>query len=145
VPRSRYDDLNLRQRWWLEPIEDYELEIHYHPGKANVVADALSRKSQLNMLEATGLPLELLAEFEYLNLGFVEQEIRNGQKEDEGIKKIVKLLKEEKAPDFRIDQEGIVWFKHRLCVPDIQKIKNVILRESHESAYSIHPGGTKMY
>jgi hypothetical protein len=111
--------LNLRQRWWLEPIEDYELEIHYHPGKANVVADALSRKSQLNMLEATGLPLELLAEFEYLNLGFVEQEIRNGQKEDEGIKKIVKLLKEEKAPDFRIDQEGIVWFKHRLCVPDI--------------------------
>jgi len=57
----------------------------------------------------------------------------------------VKLLKEYKAPGFRIDQEGIVWFKHRLCVPDIQRIKDVMLKECHESAYSIHPGGTKMY
>jgi hypothetical protein len=52
-------------------IKDYELEIHYHPSKANVVAYALSKKSQLNMLEATELPLKLLAKFEYLNLGFV--------------------------------------------------------------------------
>jgi len=123
------------------------------------VAEALSRKSQLNMLEAIELPLELLAEFEYLNLGFVantqgtsmdveptlEQEIRNGQKEDEGIKKIVKLLREDKAPSFRIDQEGIVWFKHRLCVSDIQRIKDIILKEVQESSYSIHLGGTKMY
>ena len=75
----------------------------------------------------------------------LEQEIRNGQKEDEGIKKIVKLLREDKAPGFRIDQEGIVWFKHRLCVPDIQRIKDIILKEVHESSYSIHLGGTKMY
>jgi hypothetical protein len=45
-------ELNTRQRRWLELIKDYELEIHYHPGKANVVADALSRKSQVNMLAA---------------------------------------------------------------------------------------------
>jgi hypothetical protein len=42
----------MRQRRWLELIKDYELEIHYHPGKANVVVDALSRKSQVNMLAA---------------------------------------------------------------------------------------------
>jgi len=151
------NDLNLRQRRWLELIKDYELEIHYHPGKANVVADALSRKSQVNMMEATELPMELLTEFEYLNLGFVantqgtsmdieptlEQEIRKGQKEDEEIKKILKLIEEGRAPGFKVDQEGIVWHKDRLCVPDIQRIKDVILKECHESAYSIHPGGTK--
>jgi len=73
-------------------IKDYELEIHYHPGKANVVADALSQKSHVNMLLAIELPLELLVEFEHLNLGFVantqgtaleveptlEQDIRRG-------------------------------------------------------------------
>ena len=64
-------DLNLRQWRWLELIKDYELEIHYHPGKANVVADALSQKSHVNMLLATELPPELLVEFEHLNLGFV--------------------------------------------------------------------------
>ena len=55
------------------------------------------------------------------------------------------MLEEGRAPRFRVDQEGIVWLKDRLCVPDIQRIKDVILKECHESAYSIHPGGTKMY
>jgi len=85
-------DLNQSQRRWLELIKDYELEIHYHPGKANVVAGALSRKSYVNMLLAIELPPELLVEFEHLNLGFVantqgttlevkptlEQDIRRG-------------------------------------------------------------------
>jgi hypothetical protein len=43
-------DLNMRQRRWLELINDYELEIHYHPGKANVVANALSRKHRCNCI-----------------------------------------------------------------------------------------------
>jgi hypothetical protein len=43
-------DLNMRQRRWLEVIKDYELEVHYHPGKANVVADALSHKHRCNHL-----------------------------------------------------------------------------------------------
>jgi hypothetical protein len=43
-------DLNMRQRRWLEPIKDYKLEVHYHPGKVNVVADALSHKNQCNHL-----------------------------------------------------------------------------------------------
>ena len=88
-------DLNLRQRRWLELIKDYDLEVHYHPGKANVVADALSRKSYANGLRMTFMPAELCAEMEHLNLSFVtnamelvieptlEQEIRKGQLEDE--------------------------------------------------------------
>jgi hypothetical protein len=52
-------------------IKDYELEIHYHPGKANVVADALSRKSQVNMMVAHPMPYELAKEFHMLSLGFL--------------------------------------------------------------------------
>jgi hypothetical protein len=61
----------MRQRRCIELIKDYELEIHYHPGKANVVADALSRKSQVNMLVACPMSFELAKEFDRLSLGFL--------------------------------------------------------------------------
>jgi hypothetical protein len=61
----------MRQRRWLELIKDYELEIHYHLGKANVVTDALSRKSQVNMMAAHPMPYELAKEFDRLSLEFI--------------------------------------------------------------------------
>jgi hypothetical protein len=64
-------ELNLRQLRWLELIKDYDLKVHYHPGKVNVVADALCRKSYANGLQLTHLHAELRAEIEHLNLGFV--------------------------------------------------------------------------
>ena len=66
-----HTDLNLRQRRWLELIKDYDLEVHYHPGKANVMVDALSRKKYANELWATPKSDELCAEFAHLNLGIV--------------------------------------------------------------------------
>ncbi|WVZ50491.1 hypothetical protein U9M48_001737 [Paspalum notatum var. saurae] len=153
------NELNMRQRRWLELIKDYDLEIHYHPGKANVVADALSKKSYVNMAVAFQMPLELCAEFESLKLGFVhhttvatfeaeptlEQEIRNHQKTDEKIQEIREQIKLGKAPHFREDEQGTVWYKNRICVPDVDSIKKLILSEAHDTAYSIHPGSTKMY
>jgi hypothetical protein len=64
-------ELNMRQRRWLELVKDYELEIHYHPSKANVVADALSRKSQVNMMVAHPMSYELAKEFDRLSLRFL--------------------------------------------------------------------------
>jgi ribonuclease HI len=64
-------ELNMRQRRWLELIKDYELEIYYHPGKANVVVDALSRKSQVNMMVTHPMSYELAKEFDRLSLGFL--------------------------------------------------------------------------
>jgi hypothetical protein len=89
-------DLNLRQRRWLELIKDYDLGINYHPGKANVVADALSRRSHLNMLATRELLPGFCTEFEKLNLGWVsnteviemevdsilEQDFQKGQLEE---------------------------------------------------------------
>ena len=75
----------------------------------------------------------------------LEQDIRKGQLEDEKIKEIRELMKEGKAPDFTEDAQGTIWFNKRICVPDIESIKETILREAHDSAYSIHPGSTKIY
>jgi hypothetical protein len=65
-------ELNMRQRRWLELIKDYELEIHYHPGKANVVADALSRKASCHCLTMKTSDITLCHEMEKLNLGIIQ-------------------------------------------------------------------------
>jgi hypothetical protein len=149
----------MRQRRWLELIKDYKLEIHYHPGKANVMADALRRKSQVNMMVAHPMPYELAKEFDRLNLGFLnnmqgvtveleptlEQEIKEAQKNDEKINEIRWLILEGRGKDFWEDAEGVVWFKDRLCVPNVQSIQELILKEDHETAYYKHPGSEKMY
>jgi ribonuclease HI len=67
------NNLNLRQRQWLELIKDYDLRINYHPEKANVVADALSRKKYCNATFARRMQLKLRREVEYLNLGMVNE------------------------------------------------------------------------
>jgi hypothetical protein len=92
-------NLNLRQRIWLELIKDYDLEINYHPGKANMVTDTLSRRSHVSQLVVDSMPFELCEEFDKLNLTIVAnieamemevgssllQEIQKDQVEDEKI------------------------------------------------------------
>jgi hypothetical protein len=143
----------------LELIKDYDMEIHYHPGKANLVVDALSRKGQVHAAIVTQLPNELAEDFERLNLGIVahtegttielepilEQEIRKGQIGDAKIQEIKDLITEGRGPYFTEDEQGTIWFKNRICVPDIDSLRETILKEAHDSVYSIHPSSTKMY
>jgi hypothetical protein len=116
-------NLNLRQRRWLKLIKDYVLGINYHPGKANVVADALSHRSHVSQLVVDSMPFELFEEFDKLNLRIVAntkatkmevgsnllEEIQKGQVEDEKIQEIKHNIKEEKSPDFSEDEEGVLW------------------------------------
>jgi hypothetical protein len=107
-------NLNLRQRRWLELFKDYDLGINYHPGKANVVAEALSRRSHVSQLVIYSMPFELCEEFDKLNLRIIMnneatemevgssllQEIRTGQLEDKKIQEIKHNMKEQKSLGF---------------------------------------------
>jgi hypothetical protein len=105
------------------------------------------------------MPFELCEEFDKLNLRIVAnmeateievgsnllKEIWKGQGENEKIQEIKRNIKEEKSPSFSEDEEGVLWYKGRICVPSIKELKDKILREVHESTYSIHPRRNKMY
>jgi hypothetical protein len=75
----------------------------------------------------------------------LQQDIRNGQLEDAKIQEIKEYIKEEKALGFRVDEQGMLWYKKHLCVPEVKEIRELILDEAHDSTYSIHPGSTKIY
>jgi hypothetical protein len=105
------------------------------------------------------MPYELCEEFDKLNLRIVVkteamememglsllQEILRGQLEDEKVQEIKYNIREEKSPGFSEDDEGVLWYKGRICVPNVKELEDKILHEAHESTYSIHPGENKMY
>ncbi|KAM6576851.1 hypothetical protein CsatB_028688 [Cannabis sativa] len=107
----------MRQRRWMELVKDYDCEILYHPGKANVIADALSRKER----------------------------IKEAQKQDPELIKTRARVSAGKASDFSVDETGMLRFGNRICVPMDENIKKEIMDESHTTPYSVHPGSTKMY
>jgi hypothetical protein len=75
----------------------------------------------------------------------LEEEIRKGQESDEKIKEIKTQNSLGKAPDFTKDDQGTIWVKQIICVPEFEHLRQLILREAHDLAYSIHPRSTKMY
>ena len=149
----------MRQRRWLELIKDYDLEVLYHPSKANVVADAHSRKAHCNCLTVTPRDITLCQELENLGIEMISQgslanlkidfnleaQIIEAQKEDKGMKYLKEKIANRAPTGFRVDDAGAIWFKNRLVVPKLPELLQQILDEAHTIRYSIHPGSNKMY
>ncbi|KAI3797612.1 hypothetical protein L1987_32872 [Smallanthus sonchifolius] len=125
-------ELNMRQRRWVELLNDYDCEIRYHPGKANVVADALSRKDHV-MLQCVRIQTDIqnrILEAQHVSVteGNMYGEMSCG----------VELQLESKP-------SGLLYYLNRIWVPDRDDLRTFLMNEAHKTRYSIHPGTDKMY
>ncbi|GKB47133.1 reverse transcriptase domain-containing protein [Tanacetum coccineum] len=131
-------ELNLRQQRWIELLIDYDYEIRYHPGKANVMADALSRKERNKPLRVRALIMTVHND--------LPKQIREAQEEAmkrENVKgeKLGRLIKQ----IFEFCPNGTRCFKNRVWLPRFGGLRDLVMHESHKSKYSIHQGSDTMY
>ncbi|XP_049406096.1 uncharacterized protein LOC125869682 [Solanum stenotomum] len=153
------------QRRWQELLKDYDVNILYHPGKANVVADALSQLSMGSLVHLPCVQQEVVRDVHKLaSLGvrLLEAEDRGVVVQNTAESSLVALVKEKQYDDpifqqyregirehqitaFNLAEDGTLRCQGRLCVPNIHGLRQKIMDEEHCSRYSIHPGSTKMY
>ena len=140
-------ELNLRQRRWMELIKYYDCVIDYHPGKANVVAGALSRKTiqtlralngHLSLSDDGTVVAELTARPNLLN------RVPEAQKKDEKNCCHKKKIGDGKETEFEVKEDRSFYFTDRVCANDCE-LKKAILDEAHSGSFAIHLGSTKMY
>jgi len=145
----------------MEFLKDYDFELLYHPGKADVVADALSRKTvhtahlmikEVELLESfrdMKLQVELGSEFIRCSTLTISSDfltlVRERQLLDASLNKIREQLGSDEARDFALGDDGILRFQGRVCIPNDAEVKQLILEEGHKSRLSLHLGMTKMY
>ncbi|GKA23811.1 putative reverse transcriptase domain-containing protein [Tanacetum coccineum] len=127
----------MRQRRWLELLSDYDCKIHYHPGKANVVAGALSRKERNKPLRVQALVLTIGLN---LPVQILEAHVEARKEENYGTEDLCGMIK-------KLEQrtDGTLCLNGRSWIPCRGNLRELIMNESHNSKYSVHPGSDKMY
>ncbi|GJW91274.1 putative reverse transcriptase domain-containing protein [Tanacetum coccineum] len=130
-------ELNMRQRRWLELLSDYDCELRYHLGKANVVADALSQKSRPKLLRVRALVMTIGLN---LPIQILNAKVEARKEENYGTKDLCCMIK-----NLETRAEETLCLKNRSWIPCFGNFRALIIHESHKSKYSIHPGSDKMY
>ena len=155
-------DLNMRQCRWMEFLEDYDFTLHYHPGKANVVADALSRKSRVALASIASWEWRMLETVVQSGLQYNEQtqgtlgglvatpsllsRVIEFQWQDAEIVSIRDRVQSGTSDEgWTVHIDGSLRYRGRVVVPHLTNLREEILREFHCSRFSVQPGGTKMY
>ncbi|GKA47236.1 reverse transcriptase domain-containing protein, partial [Tanacetum coccineum] len=130
-------ELNMRQRRWIKLFSDYECEIRYHPGKANVVADALSRKERVKPRRVRAMAMTIQSGVKEMILAA----------QGEAFKQENVLAERLHGLDQQMErkEDESLYFMDRIWVPLVGDVRMVILDEAHKSKYSVHPGADKMY
>ncbi|GKA91206.1 putative reverse transcriptase domain-containing protein [Tanacetum coccineum] len=130
-------ELNMRQRRWLELLSDYDCEIRYHPGKANVVADALSQKERNKPLRVRALVMTIDLD---LPKSILNAQVEARKEENYGTEDSYGMIK-----NLESRTDGTLCLRNRSWIPCFGDLRTLIMHESHKSKYSIHPGSDKMY
>ncbi|GJY66666.1 reverse transcriptase domain-containing protein [Tanacetum coccineum] len=142
-------ELNMRQRRWLELLSDYDCEIRYHPGKANVVADVLSRKERIKPLRVRALVMTIGLDLpkRILEAQIEARKPENLKSEDVGGMLIENSKDPEKPRKEKLEPraDGTLCLNNRSWLPRYGDLRTLIMHESHKSKYSVHPGSDKMY
>ena len=155
-------DLNMRQRRWMEFLKDYDFTLHYHPGKANVVADALSRKSWGALASIASREWRMLKTVGQFGLQYSEQaqgvrgslvatpsllsRVIESQGQDVEIMSIRDRVQSGIGDEgWTIHADGSLRYRGRLVVPQLIELREEILGEFHCSHFAVHLGGKKMY
>ncbi|KAL2243565.1 UNVERIFIED_CONTAM: Retrovirus-related Pol polyprotein from transposon [Sesamum indicum] len=154
-------ELNLRQRRWMELLKDYDCTIDYHPGKANIVADAWSRKTMDQLAGMICYNIEYLTALRAMDVHFSiggdillatiqvkpsrKDKIKDAQARDPYLLRMKAKVQKGKSDQFIIQKDGTLFNGKRICVPNVEELRMEIMHDAHYALYAMYPGSTNMY